>query len=84
MNLSMAALSWAITICRSWRLGIRSRRLSSAPQAITKELQNAGMVVVREDLNAEPVFYAQLPGNFSYIARRADLVTELLWSGVLS
>jgi type IV secretion system protein VirB4 len=52
-------------------LGNSIKETEACSQAVTKELQNAGMVVVREDLNAEPAFWAQLPGNFAYIARRA-------------
>jgi type IV secretion system protein VirB4 len=37
------------------------------------ELTNLGILAVREDLNLEPAFWAQLPGNFSFIARRALL-----------
>ncbi|MCK5554770.1 MAG: VirB4 family type IV secretion/conjugal transfer ATPase, partial [Alphaproteobacteria bacterium] len=32
---------------------------------------NLGIVAAREDINMEAAFWAQLPGNFSYIARRA-------------
>ncbi|EIM26521.1 VirB4 family type IV secretion/conjugal transfer ATPase [Microvirga lotononidis] len=44
-------------------------------QDTTNELQQLGMTVVREDMNAEPCFWAQMPGNFPYIARRA-LITS--------
>lgn len=30
-----------------------------------------GIIAVREDLNMETAFWAQMPGNFSYIARRS-------------
>jgi len=36
---------------------------------------NLGMVVVREDLNLEPCFWAQLPGNFSFIGRDSMIST---------
>ncbi len=36
---------------------------------------NLGIVSVREDLNLEPCFWAQLPGNFSYIARKSLIST---------
>ncbi|PSH63330.1 type VI secretion protein [Phyllobacterium brassicacearum] len=52
-------------------IGDSLRELEACVQAVTKEIQNTGMVTVREDLNAEPAFWAQLPGNFAYIARRA-------------
>jgi len=34
---------------------------------------NAGIITVREDMNLEAAFWAQLPGNFSYIARGAGI-----------
>ena len=37
----------------------------------TNELNTLGMTSVREDLNAQASFWAQLPGNFPYIARRS-------------
>ncbi|MFW8584185.1 hypothetical protein ACOJBM_02215 [Rhizobium beringeri] len=66
-------------------LGHSIKEAEFSSQAITKELQNSGMVVVREDLNAEPVFYAQLPGNFSYIARRALIRhgTSAVWRPII-
>ena len=38
-------------------------------------LNGLGMIGVREDLNTEAAFWAQLPGNFSYIARSAMMDT---------
>lgn len=52
-------------------IGDTLKELEACVQAVTKEIQYTGMVTVREDLNAEPAFWAQLPGNFAYIARRA-------------
>ncbi|MDE2361070.1 MAG: VirB4 family type IV secretion system protein [Hyphomicrobiales bacterium] len=57
-----------LTVCA---LGHRLRDLENCVQAATQELQNFGTIVVREDMNAEPAFWAQLPGNFSYIARKS-------------
>ena len=57
-----------LTVCA---LGHRLRDLEKCVQEVTQELQNFGTIVVREDMNAEPCFWAQLPGNFSYIARRS-------------
>lgn len=34
---------------------------------------NTGCITVREDVNLEAAFWAQLPGNFSYIARSAGI-----------
>ncbi|SEM23854.1 VirB4 family type IV secretion/conjugal transfer ATPase [Xaviernesmea oryzae] len=64
-------------------LGDSIRDTEACSQAITKELQNAGLVVVREDLNSEPVFWAQLPGNFGYIARQA-LISSRNFCGMAS
>jgi type IV secretion system protein VirB4 len=57
-----------LTVCA---LGLKVRDLENCVQAATQELQNFGSIVIREDMNAEPAFWAQLPGNFAYIARRA-------------
>lgn len=34
---------------------------------------NTGIITVREDMNLEAAFWAQLPGNFGYIARGAGI-----------
>ena len=52
-------------------MGRTVRDMERCVQDATKELQNFGITTVREDMNAEPCFWAQLPGNFSYIARAA-------------
>ena len=49
----------------------RLAKWKNAFRSATQELQNFGIIVVREDMNAEPCFWAQLPGNFTYIARAA-------------
>jgi type IV secretion system protein VirB4 len=46
-------------------------------------LINLGIVAVREDLNMEPAFWARLPGNFSYIARRS-LISNRNFAGFAS
>ena len=38
-------------------------------------LADLGAVAVREDVNLEPAFWAQFPGNEAYIARRATIST---------
>src|SRR5581483_10118165 len=48
-------------------------QLNEAVAAIESELMNLGIVGVREDLNMEPCFWAQLPGNGQYIARRSTI-----------
>lgn len=64
-------------------LGDTIRETETCVQAATKEMQESGLVVVREDLNAEPAFWAQLPGNFAYIARRA-LISSRNFCGMAS
>ncbi|HWU61142.1 MAG TPA: VirB4 family type IV secretion/conjugal transfer ATPase [Ensifer sp.] len=64
-------------------LGNSIKETEACTQAVTKELQDSGLVVVREDLNAEPAFWAQLPGNFPYIARRA-LISSRNFCGMAS
>ncbi len=41
---------------------------AAAAQAAVSDM---GAVAIREQLNLEPAFWAQFPGNFDYIARRA-------------
>jgi type IV secretion system protein VirB4 len=52
-------------------LGRTIKGMERCVQDVTAELQNLGMTVVREATNAQPAFFAQLPGNFGYIARGA-------------
>jgi type IV secretion system protein VirB4 len=42
-----------------------------------------GVIAVREDVNLEPAFWAQFPGNFKYIARRA-LISSGNFAGLAS
>ena len=44
---------------------------------------NLGIIAVREDMNMETAFWAQLPGNFSYIARRS-LISNSNFAGFAS
>jgi len=46
-------------------------------------LADLGIVAVREDMALEPAFWAQFPGNFKYIARRA-LVSTGNFAGLAS
>ncbi|MBA3668633.1 MAG: VirB4 family type IV secretion/conjugal transfer ATPase [Sphingomonas sp.] len=46
-------------------------------------LSEAGFVAVREELGLEAAFWAQFPGNFNYIARRA-LVSSANFAGFAS
>lgn len=45
--------------------------LDVAVADVQAALTEAGGVAVREDVNLEPAFWAQFPGNFKYIARKA-------------
>ena len=45
--------------------------LDLAVADVQSALAEIGAIAVREDVNMEPAFWAQLPGNFKYIARKA-------------
>jgi type IV secretion system protein VirB4 len=45
--------------------------LDSAVAEAQSALAEAGAIAVLEDVNLEPAFWAQFPGNFKYIARKA-------------
>jgi type IV secretion system protein VirB4 len=47
------------------------RELDRGLALVTDSFVNTGVVAVREDLNMELCYWAQLPGNFSYITRGA-------------
>ena len=51
------------------------QELDEAVARIESELMNVGIIGVREDLNMEASFWAQLPGNFEHIARRSTIHT---------
>ena len=46
-------------------------RLDDASAACAAILADTGAIVVREDTNLEPAFWAQFPGNEQYVVRRA-------------
>lgn len=50
---------------------------------VTATLADMGVVGVREEIALEPAFWAQFPGNFKYIARRA-LVSTNNFAGLAS
>jgi len=69
-----------LTLC------VQGRNLDELDQAVSAasaELTALGILVVREDLNLEPAFWAQLPGNFALIARRA-LISSANFAGLSS
>ncbi len=51
------------------------RSLESVLSLIESELSNTGVYAIREKINLEPSFWAQLPGNFEYIVRKAIIST---------
>ena len=60
-------------------LQVRTKSLAELDPAAAQclaALADLGAVAVREDLNLEPAFWAQFPGNEAYIARRALISTS--------
>ena len=60
--------------------------LAQLPREVSEigaELSAVNMAWVREDLGCEPAFWAQMPGNFSYIARRA-MISSSNFAGFFS
>lgn len=51
------------------------KALESALSLAVVQLSNAGITGVREKINLEPAFWAQLPGNADYMARRSIVNT---------
>jgi len=52
---------------------------SALDRAVTdtmSHLTDLGLIAVREDLNLEACFWAQMPGNFAFIARKAEISTR--------
>lgn len=58
-------------------------RLNRAIADVTAELARMGVVAVREDLNLEAAWWAQLPANFAYIARQG-LISSVNFAGLFS
>ena len=57
-------------------LGRDLAEVGAAVTAVGAALTDRSAIWVREDLNAEPAFWAQLPGNFAYIARKAVISSK--------
>ena len=49
--------------------------LNEAVAEVQSSFTDMGIIAVREDVNLEPAFWAQFPGNFKDIARRAVIST---------
>ena len=45
--------------------------VNEAAADVQSAFTELGLIAVREDVNLEPAFWAQFPGNFKFIARRA-------------
>ena len=58
-------------------------RLERALTDTTATLTQRGIIAVREDVNLEPAYWAQLPGNQQFIARQAD-ISSLNWAAYAS
>lgn len=52
------------------------KRLNDSLAAARTILADAGMVIAREDLGLEAAHHAQLPGNFSFRARKAAITSR--------
>jgi len=61
-----------LTVCVTTR---RANELDDAVTDVTDAFVQVGAQAVREDLNCEPAYWSQLPGNFAYIGRDAGLTT---------
>jgi type IV secretion system protein VirB4 len=57
--------------------------LNAAAADVQSAFTELGIIAVREDVNLEPAFWAQFPGNFKDIARRA-LVSSGNFAGLAS
>ncbi len=55
--------------------GSEADTVNSDVADVQATLSDLGIVSVREELGLEPAFWAQFPGNFKYIARRALVST---------
>ncbi|MCW5777796.1 MAG: VirB4 family type IV secretion system protein, partial [Phycisphaeraceae bacterium] len=57
-------------------LGRDLAEVGAAVTAAGAALTDRSVIWVREDLNCEPAFWAQLPGNFAYIARKGVISSK--------
>ncbi len=56
--------------------GTSRAEVDSGVAEVLATLADLGIIAVREDVALEPAFWAQFPGNFKYIARRALISTS--------
>ena len=52
--------------------------LNKSLQSIQKDLQQLGIVAYVEDINLERTYWANLPGNFSFLKRQTTMPRELI------
>ena len=64
-------------------LGRSVDEVTSGVTAIGAALTDRSILWAREDLNCEPAFWAQLPGNFPYIARKS-IISSKNFAGFVS
>ena len=64
-------------------LGRTLKEMEFCTGEVVKEATRSGALFVREDLNAEAAFWAQMPGNFSYVARKS-LISSANFMGFAS
>jgi type IV secretion system protein VirB4 len=50
-------------------------RVDEGAAEVQAALADLGIIAVREEIGLEPAFWAQFPGNFKYVARRALIST---------
>ena len=64
-------------------LGRDMDEVTRAVTTVGAALTDRSILWVREDLNCEPCFWAQLPGNFAYIARKS-IISSKNFAGFVS
>ncbi|WP_164311564.1 hypothetical protein, partial [Streptococcus pneumoniae] len=57
-------------------LGRNLGEVGAAVTAVGAALTDRSVIWTREDLNCEAAFWAQLPGNFAYIARKGVISSK--------
>ncbi|PSJ36405.1 VirB4 family type IV secretion/conjugal transfer ATPase [Allosphingosinicella deserti] len=57
--------------------------VDTATAEVLASLADLGLIAVREEIALEPAFWAQFPGNFGYVARRA-LISSANFAGLAS
>lgn len=57
-------------------IGDDAKQLNKQVKQASDTLANIGIVHVREDINLEKTFWAQLPGNFAFLSRMAPTILD--------